>query len=192
MARANRRSLATGRCRGRPVETSGGEGCAESGWPAVRPRLNFQFAFFNFQFSMSGAHKRKMSELQIEKCKLRNVNYFRRCFALRRSATASLSFALAILFAVSFSITATSQTRRVVVIKVDGLPYELDERFANERDPLTGKSLLPWIDHVFFQNGTRITNFYVRGMSLSAPSWSLIDTGQHLQIKGNVEFDRDR
>ncbi len=33
-------------------------------------------------------------------------------------------------------------------------------------------------------------NFYVRGMSLSAPSWSLIDTGQHLQIKGNVEFDR--
>ncbi len=139
---------------------------------------------------MSGAHKRKMSELQIEKCKLRNVNYFRRCFALRRSATASLSFALAILFAVSFSITATSQTRRVVVIKVDGLPYELVERFANERDPLTGKSLLPWIDHVFFQNGTRITNFYVRGMSLSAPSWSLIDTGQHLQIKGNVEFDR--
>src|SRR5260370_9685988 len=27
-------------------------------------------------------------------------------------------------------------------------------------------------------------------MSLSAPSWSLIDTGQHLHIKGNVEFDR--
>jgi hypothetical protein len=27
-------------------------------------------------------------------------------------------------------------------------------------------------------------------MSLSAPSWSLIDTGQHLQIKGKVEFDR--
>jgi hypothetical protein len=27
-------------------------------------------------------------------------------------------------------------------------------------------------------------------MSLSGPSWSLIDTGQHLQIKGNVEFDR--
>ena len=28
-------------------------------------------------------------------------------------------------------------------------------------------------------------------MSLSAPSWSTLDTGQHLQIKGNVEFDRD-
>jgi hypothetical protein len=27
-------------------------------------------------------------------------------------------------------------------------------------------------------------------MSLSAPSWSLLDTGQHLQLKGNVEFDR--
>ena len=27
-------------------------------------------------------------------------------------------------------------------------------------------------------------------MSLSAPSWSLLETGQHLQIKGNVEFDR--
>ena len=27
-------------------------------------------------------------------------------------------------------------------------------------------------------------------MSLSGPSWSLLDTGRHLQIKGNVEFDR--
>ena len=33
-------------------------------------------------------------------------------------------------------------------------------------------------------------NFYVRGMSLSAPSWSLLDTGRHLQIRGNVEYDR--
>jgi len=84
-----------------------------------------------------------------------------------------------------------AQTKRVVVIKVDGLPYELVERFVHEQDPLTGKSLLPWFDNVFFKNGTRITNFYVRGMSLSAPSWSTLDTGQHLQIKGNVEFDRD-
>src|SRR6266404_3462544 len=65
------------------------------------------------------------------------------------------------------------------------------ERFARERDPMTGRSLLPWLDNVFFKNGTRVTNFYVRGMSLSAPSWSTLDTGQHLQIKGNVEFDRD-
>ena len=86
---------------------------------------------------------------------------------------------------------AAAQTKRVVVLKVDGLPYEMVDRFAREHDPLTGKSRLPWFDHVFYANGTRITNFYVRGMSLSAPSWSLIDTGQHLQIKGNVEFDRD-
>jgi len=87
--------------------------------------------------------------------------------------------------------TAQTHTKRVVVIKIDGLPYEMVERFAREDDPLTGKSLLPWFDNVFFQNGTRLTNFYVRGMSLSAPSWSTLDTGQHLQIKGNVEFDRD-
>ena len=87
--------------------------------------------------------------------------------------------------------TAQARTRRVVIIKVDGLPYEMVERFARERDPMTGRSLLPWFDNVFFKNGTRITNFYVRGMSLSAPSWSTLDTGQHLQIKGNVEFDRD-
>src|SRR2546425_4198220 len=131
-----------------------------------------------------------MPELQIEKCKLKNANCYRRCFALRRSATSTVAFVLAILFALCLPFTATAQTRRVVAIKVDGLPYELVERFAHERDPLTGKSLLPWFDHIFFQNGTRIANFYVRGMSLSAPSWSLIDTGQHLQIKGNVEFDR--
>jgi hypothetical protein len=79
----------------------------------------------------------------------------------------------------------------VVIIKIDGLPYEMVERFAREYDPMTGRSLLPWFDNVFFKNGTRLTNFYVRGMSLSAPSWSTLDTGQHLQIKGNVEFDRD-
>ncbi len=91
---------------------------------------------------------------------------------------------------VASGISAQAQTRRVVVIKIDGLPYEMVDRFARETDPETGKSRLPWFDHVFYENGTRITNFYVRGMSLSAPSWSLIDTGQHLQIKGNVEFDR--
>jgi hypothetical protein len=61
---------------------------------------------------------------------------------------------------------------------------------VRERDPRTGKSQLPWIEHVFYQRGTRVANFYVRGLSLSAPSWSIIETGQHLQIKGNVEFDR--
>lgn len=82
------------------------------------------------------------------------------------------------------------RAERIVVIKVDGLPFEMVERFVYQTDPRTGKSALPWIKHVFYENGTRLANFYVRGMSLSAPSWSLLDTGQHLQIKGNVEFDR--
>jgi hypothetical protein len=46
------------------------------------------------------------------------------------------------------------------------------------------------MDHVFAQGGTRLDNFYVRAISLSTPSWSLLDTGQHLQIHGNAEFDR--
>ena len=85
---------------------------------------------------------------------------------------------------------AAAQAKRIVLIKVDGLPNELVDRFVNERDPHTGKSQLPWIDHIFYQNGTRLSNFYVRGMSLSAPSWSTLDSGHHLQVKGNVEFDR--
>ncbi|MBK6723164.1 MAG: alkaline phosphatase family protein [Acidobacteria bacterium] len=57
-------------------------------------------------------------------------------------------------------------------------------------DPKTGKSILPWFEEVFYRNGTRVPNFYTRGMSLSGPSWGQLDTGQRLQIKGNVEYDR--
>ena len=78
----------------------------------------------------------------------------------------------------------------MVVVKVDGLSQDQVDRFVRERDERTGKSLLPWFEHVFYERGTRLQNFYVRGMSLSGPSWSLLDTGQHLQVKGNVEFDR--
>ncbi|MBX5478739.1 MAG: alkaline phosphatase family protein, partial [Pyrinomonas methylaliphatogenes] len=88
------------------------------------------------------------------------------------------------------SVAFGQQVKRLVVIKVDGLPFEMVDRFVRETDPRTGKSALPWIKYVFYERGTRLANFYVRGMSLSAPSWSLLDTGQHLQIKGNVEFDR--
>jgi hypothetical protein len=87
-------------------------------------------------------------------------------------------------------LTARAQARRVVVVKVDGLSQDQIDRFVGERDERTGKSLLPWFEHIFYERGTRLQNFYVRGMSLSGPSWSLIDTGQHLQVKGNVEFDR--
>src|SRR5918999_1049485 len=66
-----------------------------------------------------------------------------------------------------------AETKRVVIIRVDGLPYGLLDSFAKERDQHTGKSRLPWIDHVFYQRGARLSSFYTRGMSLSAPSWSL-------------------
>jgi Type I phosphodiesterase / nucleotide pyrophosphatase len=85
---------------------------------------------------------------------------------------------------------AFAQAKRLVIIKVDGLQPDIVDRFVRERNPQTGKSQLPWIEHVFYQQGTRLENFYVRGMSLSGPSWSMLETGQHLQIKGNVEYDR--
>lgn len=107
------------------------------------------------------------------------------CFRFIARALALLSLLLCLHVAAH-----AAGAKRVVVIKVDGLPFDTVERFVRERDPRTGKSLLPWIDYVFYQRGTRVSNFYVRGLSLSAPSWSLLDTGQHLQIKGNVEFDR--
>ena len=95
-------------------------------------------------------------------------------------------FVVALVFATS----AFAQTKRIVIVKCDGLPYDLVDRFVKQRDNSTGKSQLPWIDYIFYQRGSRLSSFYVRGMSLSAPSWSLLETGQHLQIKGNVEFDR--
>ena len=79
-----------------------------------------------------------------------------------------------------FAATATPRARRLVLVKIDGLPQRLVDEFANEIDPGTGKSRLPWVKHVFYENGARLNNFYVRGMSLSAPSWSMLDTGQHL------------
>ena len=97
---------------------------------------------------------------------------------------------LILLLLLTAGVGAHAQAKRIVMLKVDGLPYEQVDKFVRERDPVTGKSRLPWFDYVFYNNGTRVANFYVRGMSLSAPSWSLVDTGQHLQIKGNVEFDR--
>src|SRR6478672_5304664 len=107
----------------------------------------------------------------------------------RRSAFSSNAIVLlSLLLFASLSINA--QTKRLIIIKVDGLPYAAVDRAVKERDPVTGKSNLPWFDYIYYQRGARLANFYVRGMSLSAPSWSMLETGQHLQIKGNVEFDR--
>jgi hypothetical protein len=82
------------------------------------------------------------------------------------------------------------RVKRIVIVKIDGLPSYYVDRFVKERDPRTGRSMLPWIEHVFYKNGTRVTNFYTRGYSISGPAWGVLDTGQHMQIKGNVEYDR--
>lgn len=85
------------------------------------------------------------------------------------------------------------QVKRIVIIKVDGLPERLVERYAAEPaagGERAGRTRLPWIEHVFGENGAWMENFYVRGLSLSAPSWSLLDTGRHLEIRGNAEYDR--
>lgn len=105
-------------------------------------------------------------------------------------ARAFLLSCVALLLLMSAASVSLAQAKRLVVIKCDGLPYDLVDRLVKQRDLQSGKSTLPWIDHIFYQRGARLSNFYVRGMSLSAPSWSLLETGQHLQIKGNVEFDR--
>lgn len=83
-----------------------------------------------------------------------------------------------------------AEVKRVVVLKVDGVPQDVLDRELRRVDPITHHSTLPWIDRVFARGGTRLANFYVRAISLSTPSWSMLDTGQHLQIRGNAEFDR--
>lgn len=98
-------------------------------------------------------------------------------------------FFILLVFILGFHAHAQN-VKRIVLIKTDGLSGDLVDKYVKERDPVTGKSLLPWFEEVFYKNGTRLENFYVRGMSLSGPSWTLLDTGQHLQVKGNVEYDR--
>ena len=85
------------------------------------------------------------------------------------------------------------EVRRIVIIKIDGLPERFVEQYAAESAQGTGRSghrRLPWIEHVFADNGAWLENFYVRGLSLSAPSWSMLDTGRHLEIRGNADYDR--
>src|SRR5436190_490681 len=94
---------------------------------------------------------------------------------------------------IAFGVVATAhgqRVKRLVMIKLDGVPVQFVDKFVREQDPKTGRSMLPWFEEVFYKNGTRVPNFYSRGMSLSGPAWGQIDTGQHLQIKGNVEYDR--
>ena len=104
----------------------------------------------------------------------------------------ALLFLSALLLRAADTGAAPAKVQRIVILKVDGLPDDVLEQYVRKtggpgRDD---HSRLPWIQHVFAQNGVWMENFYVRGLSLSAPSWSLLDTGRHLQIRGNVEYDR--
>jgi hypothetical protein len=91
--------------------------------------------------------------------------------------------AAVLLFALSFftAVESYAQAKRLVVIKVDGLPEDLLERHLDQ---------LPAIRHIFTEQGAWLRSFYVRGISLSAPSWAMLDTGQPMVIRGNAEFDR--
>ena len=83
---------------------------------------------------------------------------------------------------------------RLVILKVDGLPEHLLEQYldlgSGARLARAGRAQLPWIDYVFARNGTWLENYYTRGLSLSATSWSILDTGRHARIRGNVEYNR--
>jgi hypothetical protein len=79
---------------------------------------------------------------------------------------------------------------RIVVLKIDGLPADTLNAALEARDAKTGRSRLPWIERVFIENGARVNRFFVRGISLSAPSWAALDTGRSAEIRGNAEFDR--
>jgi hypothetical protein len=94
-----------------------------------------------------------------------------------------------ILFA---SLSCFAKVDRVVVLKVDGLPEHVLEKYLNEPGGPghEGRSKLPWIERVFQKNGVWMANYYSRGLSLSGPSWSILDTGQHAEIHGNSEYDR--
>src|SRR5437588_13121918 len=83
-----------------------------------------------------------------------------------------------------------AEVKRVVVIKSDGLPGYLVEDLAGQKDPETGRWALPWIKRVFFHGGAQVANFYTRGITVSAPSWSVLETGWNPIVRGNVEFDR--
>lgn len=109
---------------------------------------------------------------------------FNRKFAI------NLKFAIFLTLIFLVNSAHAQNVKRVVIVKVDGLSGDFVEKYVRQKDARTGKSVLPWFDRIFYKNGTRVSNFYSRGMSLSATSWSLLDTGQHLRIKGNVEYDR--
>lgn len=102
---------------------------------------------------------------------------------MRFSSVVRRSFCVCVAVLAAVGLVAAQGVKRIVVLKIDGLPGYYVDKFVQQRDPATGKSVLPWFEEVFYKNGSRLENFYTRGMSLSGPSWGQLDTGQHLQIK---------
>src|SRR5215212_1231666 len=87
-----------------------------------------------------------------------SVSWWRSAF---RSLTAGRRPLTTILFLLLAHAGAYAQAKRLVVLKVDGLQPDIVDCFVRERDPETGKSLLPWVEHVFYERGARLKNFYV-------------------------------
>ena len=86
--------------------------------------------------------------------------------------------------------SASAAARRIVIIKSDGLPGYLVDEYANRKNQETGRWELPWIRKVFLEDGAEVANFYTHGITVSAPSWCVLETGRESIIRGNVEFDR--
>jgi len=84
----------------------------------------------------------------------------------------------------------SGSVRRLIILRFDGLSPELIRRYVAERNPQTGKSYLPWIRRVFYEEGIVFENFYTRGQSLSGPSWAMLATGRPQPLLSNVEWDR--
>ncbi len=74
----------------------------------------------------------------------------------KQQQSASRARLATVLLVFVLPVFCVAQAKRVVVVQCDGLAYDIVDRFARERDPRTGKSQLPWIDHIFYQRGTRL------------------------------------
>lgn len=109
---------------------------------------------------------------------------------MRRAETQRNSVLRLILVFALIPFFAGGGAKRLVLVKVDGVPAAILDRYMNRADPLTGRGMLPWIKYIFAEQGSIVSNFYVRGISLSAPSWCALDTGEHSVIHGNAEYDR--
>ncbi|MBI3950537.1 MAG: alkaline phosphatase family protein [Acidobacteria bacterium] len=107
----------------------------------------------------------------------------------------------------------TSRPKRLILIKVDGLPPDLLAAAAfPERDDLvnrlsyaedfrravdlfrkqTGREIImPNVRKYFFEEGVVCENMFASTLTLSAAAWAVIDTGQPSIVKKHGTFSRD-